>query len=279
MKLEIWPTLRAAAGDLAANKALAIRIYAVYIAVAIITSFPSFLWPSMPFTGLLPSFAVVVMQAWMLVCWTEWVIPRARGGAAPPFLFWPALQALVKLYALLFLLAFAGILLDIEAISLAHLSAAVSGAAAVLALFFFAADLVLAVRLTLVPARAAIGEGTSLKAAWRASKENFWRLFGIDALLCATTLISGIAALAIFSFIAVYAVHEGWIAPPADMTPPSIANWIREPPVRLLLLAGSLVMAPVNGAIFFLFSGTLIRAAVPGGAAQVLAPDHNPWSF
>ena len=276
-QLPVWNTIRAAAGDVAANKASAAGIYAIFLAVTVLANLPVMLLPGAKLLNLLPLLLGIGASAWLAERWAEFVVLRAIGATLGPNRFWPTLRALLKYYIIVgvgwlsawILVVFSGVLM--------RLSPVVGLLGATLALAIELVTLIAAVRLSLVPARAAIGEGTSLGAGWKITKGSFWRLVGLGCLIVLAALLVDVVMLGVTWGIAGLAVHLGRLVPPPQLTVLGIAQWLQLPGPKLITLLSSIVVSPLSAAFLFLVLGSLIRAALLLGPEQVQAEQSNPW--
>ena len=118
------------------------------------------------------------------------------------------------------------------------------------------------IRLLLLPARGAIGEGSGLAACWRDTRGVWWWLFRLMMIQAAIAVVARVISGAVFALIAFVAVAFGWITAPASMTVTAIYQWLGSPNLQSLSLVHSVLVAPVFGTVTFIFAGSIIRAAL-----------------
>jgi len=240
------------------------------------------------FFTLLPWLVSTFVLAWVNMQWADWVASRSDRGALSDGRFWPSFMSLLKYWAVVFVIL--GVALALgevgehhtgtvrfvinaqkQAILLpqdSHLAtvtadrtrASVLGS--ILGILVFLLGLWTMIRLLLLPARGAIGEGTSIAACWHATRGTFWSLFRLTLVNGAIFLLGLALSAAASAAIGYVAVDLGWVAAPASLSLAGIEQWIRLPQNHTLSLVRSVLIAPITGTVFFIFTGSIIRAAL-----------------
>jgi len=276
-QLPVRGTIQAAANDLFANKILAVRLYAAMLAATTIAEIPSLFLPNRPFLGLLPWPASILVSAWAATRWADWITTREASPQLPPNRYWSTVRAMLKYYIVLSVAFGSGVTLELVGASISPLSPAVGSVAILLGLVVDIATIWAAVRLSLVPSRAALGEGASIGDTWRITKDHFWRLFGLEFLTSIISMLGSLPTLVLVILLAGPAIHHGWIPPTGPLTMDAFAQWFALPSVRTLTLLTSIVASPFAGAAFFIFAGSLIRAARLVDPTRTVVDVTNPW--
>lgn len=278
LQLPVMGVVRAAAADVLANKPLAAKIYLVYLASLLVENVPMLLFPDRVPVVIAGGIVAVLVWAWILAAWAVWVVTRATGNAPPGNCFGATLVALLK-NGVVLMLAFIGtVMLLVFGAVLAKGSPMVGAAVGVVGMLAAAATFWAAMRLCLVPARAAIGEGTSLAAGWKITKNEVWRLVEINLVLFGLMMVSVVVFYIIVVVLAAIAVPMHLLAMPAAMTTEALAQWSALPAVRVIYIVAEFVGAPVMGFVQYVTMGATMHAAMLLRSGEVVPVTHdNPW--
>jgi len=236
----------------------------------------------------LPWLVFSLVLAWVNMKWADWVASRSDLGELDRDRFRPSCMAVLKYFAVVFLvfgLIQALSLIFIVSLETTHkilnslgqailpsvgngLTVDEAGREAPLVLLaglwlvVLLLGLWMTVRLSLLPARAAIGESSSIAACWQSTRGFFWSLFGLLFCILGIVVFAVMLSWAVAAMIAFGAAAAGWIAPPAMANFPGIAHWLASPQLQPVALVSSVLIAPVTGTVFFIFTGSIIHAAL-----------------
>jgi len=235
------------------------------------------------FATVLPVLLNSFVLAWVYMQWADWVASRTARGSLDRGRYWPSFWALVKYWLVIFAIFAAARLLAAPAqphtisIFMTHgrvvllpdtgkralvAAQAGGGAGAFLGILVDLLGFWMMVRLLLLPARGAIGEDSSIAACWRSTRGTVWSLLSLMLVMSGIAIFAGLICAAVFVVMAYVAVSVGWVAAPASLNLPAILPWLATPAMQKLYLARTILIAPVTGTVFFIFTGSIVRAAL-----------------
>ena len=242
------------------------------------------------FLSLMPALISMFVMAWVNMQWADWVASRTERGELHDGRYWTSFLTLLKYWAIVIALLGTGVALmqsgehssvpvsmligahqqvillpeTTRQAALAALmrTSAAGGPAKVLGFLVSLLGIWAMVRLLLLPARGAIGEGASLVAYWQSTRGFFWSLLRLMLVFAGLFLFGAMLSGVLFAMIAFVAVDAGWIAAPLSLTPAGLSQWMGLPTTQALSMVRSVLFAPVSGTVFFIFIGSIMRAAL-----------------
>ena len=279
--VSIWNTMRLASKDVCAAKSRAALIWSVGLAASLLAAAPGLFGAKYAWLTILLQVATIIVTGWVWARWAAVVIEHVGGATAAGNHAWPTAQALVKYYLLLLLALTAAGMLMLFASIFAKLSVAIATGLVLAGLVAMGATLWMAVRLSLMPALAAIGQGDTVRQAWQISRGMGWVLwrqaivaFGLMALVGSLIL-----ALSMAAAMMTMATHAGMIPP---LTPASMHTgmrlWTQNPLFVRLLMAVEILMMPLSGWAYLTIIGAYVRLALSQtDASAAVSLAVNPW--
>jgi len=296
-RFPVFGSIGAAIDDLLTNKIFAAKTYGVVLAANVVISIPSLLLVRPIIPGAMPDRALIVpaillglisavvnigTMTWMFVRWSGLVVERVTGAPPPPRRFWATIRAFLKLFVVM-VLAYLSLVIAVMFLALlGRILPVMKSVGGVLMLCALLAVIWVGIRLILVPARAGIGEGTSIEACWRATKGCFWRLFGLGILNEFVLLASFAVVGILFAIVASIAFRVGWITGPGSGA--HMRAWLdwysratQQRGMRMLLLLVSILSAPVIASAYFIVIGAYARVAIALRLKLAVVVAGDPW--
>lgn len=278
-KFPIWATIRVASADVWARKQTAARIWGVNLGFLLVAMAPSLFGPKGILLSQLLQPAMVVVIGWMMARWAAAVVQRTTGSATASDYFWPTVRGVIKIYVLMILALITVAVLFVFAAVFTKLSHPAGGAMTLVAIAATGVALWAGIRLSLLPSLASIGEGTSIKLAWRRSNGLTTNLLGLALaawLVFAATflLIVGVAFGA-----AILGSHFGWLQLPDLSDPAAIRDFNQSRFFRGAIMIIEVVAAPAMAWAYLTLIGAYVRVALQlsGRASTPIAVPANPW--
>jgi hypothetical protein len=289
----IWASLGEAFEDVLANKLYAAQTYAAILAFSLVFGAASLFFttpdpaamrqalPKLLLFDMIGFAAMILIYGWVLTRWAGLAEQCATSREPEPHRYWPVVRAMLKLVIALGLLFTAVFMVMVFGAILGKLSRVMGLVGAGVMLLAILAWIWIFTRLSVLPFRAAIGDGTSLGDCWRATKGAFWRLFGLYWAAILLLLLNALVVGIIVFILAAAAIHIGLIDPITDTSPLGIGRWYRTAVtsgigLRGTILIAAVIAAPVTASVYLTIYGAYTRAALALRASANALP--NPWA-
>jgi hypothetical protein len=281
-QFRIWSSLRAAFADVRDNPGFAAVTFLPAFVIGLSFGVLSLMMPA-PLSSaadppaisqvvprlLLAEFTLVIADlfaySWLVHRWSRLVFRRVTGLEAGHSHFWLVAWAMLKLWILwglagcgvMLVMAFAGVVLKFSSSMML-----VSFVMATMAIWAWIWSMT---RISILPFRAAIGEGMRTRDCWKVTKGKAWRLFALYWASAAMVMLITMAALLLLAAMVTIGLKEGWIPPVSSLSPQGLKDWYQNSTSaglrRLMILAG-LALTPLTAVVYLTICGAYTRAAM-----------------